>query len=249
LLALTDIDALADRRPATISGGQAQRVALARAIGRDAPLLLLDEPFSALDEEIRDSLRRELRRLCRELGRGALFVTHDLREAYLLADRLMVLVDGRVLQSGPPDEPFLRPVNRRVAVLMGFRNIFRGEVVGRAPGAVDVAFAGHRWRCASWWEPPAVGQQVDVAIRAERVALRRPAAGELTAPNIVEAQLIEDDSYGLHHLLRFRAGADGLELEVDLPARPYRVLGVAERGAWTLELAPHDLHVMPASVR
>ncbi len=248
LLALTGVEALASRRPRTISGGQAQRVALARALARETPLLLLDEPFSALDEAIRDGLRRELRRLRRDLGRGAIFVTHDLREAYLLADRLVVLVDGRVRQSGPPDEPFLRPADREVATLMGFRNVYRAEVVAHGPDSVEVDFGGRRWRAASWAgeHAPPVGAAVDVGIRAERVALRRVPASEVESPNGVSATLVEDDGYGLHHLLRFQAPGD-LSVEVDLPARPYSVLGVDAQREWTLELAPEDLHVMPAT--
>lgn len=246
LLALTGIEALAGRRPSTISGGQAQRVALARAIARERPLLLLDEPFSALDEVIRDSLRTELRRLCRDLGRGAIFVTHDLREAYLLADRMLVLVGGQVLQAGPPDDPFLRPASRAVAELMGFRNLFRGRVIALGPDSVEVDVLGRRWRCASWGSPPAVGDEVDVGIRAERVALRRASETALVATNVVYGRLVQDDAYGLNHLLRFAAEGDPpLEVQVDLPSRPYRVLGVPERDRWTLELAPRDLHVMP----
>lgn len=246
LLALTGIEVLAERRPGTISGGQAQRVALARALAREAPLLLLDEPFSALDDTIRESLRAELRRLRRDLGRGALFVTHDLREAYLLADRLVVLVDGQVLQSGPRDEAFLRPVSRSVAELMGFRNLFRGRVTALGPDSVEVDVRGRRWRCASWMTHPAVDDEVDVGIRAERVALRRASETALVATNVVSGRLVQDDAYGLNHLLRFAVEGDPpLEVQVDLPARPYRVLGVPERDTWTLELAPPDLHVMP----
>lgn len=249
LLSLTGIESLADRRPATISGGQAQRVALARAIARERPLLLLDEPFSALDEVIRESLRSELRRLCRELGRGAIFVTHDLREAYLLADRLVVMVNGRVLQSGSPEGPFLRPADRAVAELMGFRNLYRGRVLEVGPDSVTVDVAGRRWRCASWMERPEVGAAVDVGIRAERVALRRASEALLSSTNVLRGSALQDDAYGLNHLLRFRVSGEGapLEVQVDLPARPYRVLDVARQPDWLLELAPADLHVMPVT--
>jgi len=249
LLALTGLGPLAERKPATISGGQAQRVALARAIARERPLLLLDEPFSALDEVIRESLRSELRRLCRELGRGAVFVTHDLREAYLLADRLVVMVNGCVLQSGPPDGPFLRPAGRAVAELMGFRNLYRGRVLEVGPDAVTVDIAGRRWRCASWADRPVMGAAVDVGIRAERVALRRASEALLSSTNVERGTVVQDDAYGLNHLLRFRVAGEGapLDVQVDLPARPYRVLEVGRRPDWLLELAPGDLHVMPVT--
>src|SRR5690606_16445414 len=110
-------------------GGQRQRVALARALAREAGLLLLDEPFSALDESLREGLRRELLRLRRELGLTIVFVTHDLREAHLLADRLAVFDEGRLLQFGPRETVFRRPDSRRVAELTGFANILPATVV------------------------------------------------------------------------------------------------------------------------
>ena len=92
-------------------------MALARALARGAKLLLLDEPFSALDESLRSDLRRELVRLRAEMGLSILFVTHDLREAHLLADRIAVFDDGRVLQVDTRDAVFRRPANRRVGRL------------------------------------------------------------------------------------------------------------------------------------
>jgi ABC-type Fe3+/spermidine/putrescine transport system ATPase subunit len=129
LLQLLGITELARRRPHQISGGQAQRVALARALAPKPKLLLLDEPFSALDAAIRINLRRELARLKRELDLTIVFVTHDLREAYNLADRIAVFDAGRVLQTGTLDDLFNRPISARVATLMEVRNIWRGRVI------------------------------------------------------------------------------------------------------------------------
>ena len=129
---LLSIGGLGGRRPHELSGGQQQRVALARALVRRADVLLLDEPFSALDEALRADLRAELLRLRRELRLAIVFVTHDLREAHLLADRVAVLDGGRVLQFAPRDEVFRRPASRRVAELAGFANIFGAEVRGGA---------------------------------------------------------------------------------------------------------------------
>ena len=113
LLDLLDLSGFEERRPGTLSGGQRQRVALARAIARDAPLLLLDEPFSALDDSLRTSMRKELLRLRSELGLTILFVTHDLREAHFLADRVAVFDGGGLLQIGTRDEIFKRPNSAR----------------------------------------------------------------------------------------------------------------------------------------
>jgi osmoprotectant transport system ATP-binding protein len=108
-----------ERRPAELSGGQAQRVGLARALAAAPELLLLDEPFAALDPPTRDRLQQAFLRLCRELGLTVLFVTHDMVEALLLADRIAVLEQGRLVQVGPPAELLAHPAHERVAELMG----------------------------------------------------------------------------------------------------------------------------------
>ena len=132
---------LLDRRPARISGGQAQRVALARALVRQPRVLLLDEPFAAVDSSIRRTLRRELRQLAQRLDLSVVMVTHDLTEAYNVGDRLAVIDHGRVLQAGPRDEVFHRPATARAAELLGVQNIVPGRIVGGDRDHVHVATA------------------------------------------------------------------------------------------------------------
>ena len=116
-------------RPAELSGGQQQRVAIARALARDPAILLLDEPFSAVDRATRETLYLELAELKRQLAIPAIMVTHDLNEALLLADYMTLLAQGRTLQSGPPREVMARPLDESVAQQMGIRNIFDGEIL------------------------------------------------------------------------------------------------------------------------
>ena len=123
---------LGNRRPAQLSGGQQQRVAVARALARNPRILLLDEPFSAVDQVTRQRLYRELADLRQTLAMPVLFVTHDLREAMMLADRMTVIHRGRSLQTGPPMELVRRPADVTVARLLGHRNIFHG-VAARDP--------------------------------------------------------------------------------------------------------------------
>ena len=120
------------RRPAQLSGGQQQRVAVARALAREPRLLLLDEPFSAVDQMNRQSLYQLLADLRRELTIPILLVTHDLHEASLLADRLVVMDAGQVLQQGPPAAIHRSPRNARVADLVGIHNRFQGQWIGPA---------------------------------------------------------------------------------------------------------------------
>ena len=135
------LSGLQDRLPDTLSLGQRQRVALARAFSRPAPLLLLDEPFSALDAPLRAGLRRALRALQAEIEATTVLVTHDPEEAFLLADELLILDHGRVLQAGPVDTVFARPASEAVARLLGADNMAHGVM---AAGNLIDAGAGLR---------------------------------------------------------------------------------------------------------
>jgi molybdopterin-binding protein len=127
------IGGLLDRRPCSLSGGEQQRVALARALATRPRLLLLDEPLSALDTTMRMHVRRELKRINRELGVAVLHITHDPEEALALADTMGVLLGNRIQQIGTPEDLFRRPSNPRVAAFLGIRNIF---AVSRVDGCV-----------------------------------------------------------------------------------------------------------------
>jgi ABC-type Fe3+/spermidine/putrescine transport system ATPase subunit len=148
------LDGLLDRRPEQLSGGQRQRVSLARALATDPRVVLLDEPFSALDAPVRAELRRELRRLQRDVNLSTILVTHDPEEAAMLADEIVVVSDGQVLQSGRCRDVYQRPASAEIGRLLGIENLFAGAtgaegalIVGgdRAPdlprGSVPVGLA------------------------------------------------------------------------------------------------------------
>jgi sulfate/thiosulfate transport system ATP-binding protein len=129
LLQLVELEGLGGRRPSQLSGGQRQRVALARALAVEPRVLLLDEPFGALDATVRKSLRRELRRIHAATGVTTLFVTHDQDEALELADRVAVLNHGRIEQVGTPSEVYAHPASAFVAGFVGEASRFEGEVI------------------------------------------------------------------------------------------------------------------------
>lgn len=244
LLSLLELQGFEDRKPRTLSGGQQQRVALARALARNASVLLLDEPFSALDEFLREGMRRELLRLRAELGLTIIFVTHDLREAHLLADRIAVFDEGHVLQFGTRDEIFRRPRSRRVAQLTGVENLLSGRLVGGAGNELRIECDGMQFDVATPADVTFADQsEVDICIRAERVNLRRHDATEGIA-NTYRARVVREFAYGNTHTLELEPLGPGPALRVELAARPYEVLGVAAQKVWTVELPADDLHVM-----
>jgi putative spermidine/putrescine transport system ATP-binding protein len=127
-LDMVELGGLAERLPKQLSGGQQQRVALARATVFQPRLLLLDEPFGALDRKLREQMQIELRHLQRRLGLTTLFITHDQEEALVMSDRIAVMDKGRVLQVGPPNEIYEAPANPFIADFIGESNIFAGVV-------------------------------------------------------------------------------------------------------------------------
>lgn len=128
-LALVQMTDRADYRSPQLSGGQQQRVALARALVIRPRCLLLDEPLSNLDAKLRLEMREEIRRICKQAGLTAIYVTHDQKEALAMADRLAVMHEGRIAQAGPPREVYERPVNRFVAGFIGETNFIDGRAV------------------------------------------------------------------------------------------------------------------------
>ena len=153
LLRLVQLDWLAARYPSQLSGGQRQRVALARALAVEPKVLLLDEPFGSLDAKVRKELRRWLRRLHDELHVTSVFVTHDQEEALEVADRVVVMNEGRVEQVGTPDQVYHHPANPFVYNFLGNVNLFKGESKGaRCISAI------WRWsslsRCGRMPKPP-----------------------------------------------------------------------------------------------
>jgi iron(III) transport system ATP-binding protein len=227
-----------------LSGGEQQRVALARALVIRPRCLLLDEPLSNLDAKLRQSMREEIRRLCKSAGLTTIYVTHDQKEALAIADRIAVMQAGRILQIGTPTEVYRRPRSRAVATFIGETNVFRGRVtgvdadgirvespIGALVAAPDQAFA------------PAAGGEVWVSIRPE--CLR--ASASPTAPNFlrVEAGLGQGEEGSLYlgeiAERRLRIGDLRLtrtELNPTVAATATAVAAV--------EVAPEDVVLLPA---
>lgn len=187
LVAATGIGALLGRSPATLSGGERQRVGLVRALASQPRLVLLDEPFAALNE----SLRREhwwlLRELQREWRLTVLLITHDLAEAYSLADHVTVLLDGRVVQQGEVADVYGRPAAPEVARFLGVETLQPGRVLRVHDGLATVEVGSALLTAVA---PPDLSGRVLVSIRGEEVALERHDGGTGSARNRLAARVV-----------------------------------------------------------
>src|SRR5215208_353678 len=198
LLDLGGMAGLGGRRANQLSGGQQQRVALARALAYEPEVLLLDEPFGALDAKIRVDLRRTLRVIQREIGMTTIFVTHDQEEAFELADRLGVMNVGRLLEVGPPDELYLHPQTEFVATFLGTANL----LVGRA-SADGVRIGALHFPLTTIARPGNDDRPVQVLFRPEDVALAA-SEHELAGPALGLAKVEQQTFVGSFERLRLR---------------------------------------------
>lgn len=186
------------KRPSGLSGGQQQRVALARALAYDPPVLLLDEPFSALDKNLRAQMQDEVRRLHRDLGTTFVFVTHDQSEALALSSRVAIFDHGKLQQIAPPTEIYERPANRFVAEFLGSINIFPITDITTDASGTRARFEGQTLRMA-----PGLGAATaSFALRPEYMSLHLapPAQGG----NAVQAALVDLTYLGAETLLALR---------------------------------------------
>ena len=169
-LAMMGLDSYADRAPAQLSGGQQQRVALARAMVIRPQVMLFDEPLSNLDAALRDQMRFEIRRIQRELGTTAVYVTHDQSEAMAMSDRVVVLNQGRVEQIGTPAEIYRRPASRFVAGFVGRANFLPAQGAEWDQGRAGVVVLGRQRRVAAHPEA-ASAPAVELLVRPESLQL------------------------------------------------------------------------------
>ena len=249
------LEGLERRLPSELSGGQQQRVALARALVTEPHLLLLDEPFSALDSPIRSRLHGELLQLLRGLSITTLMVTHNLAEAYALSTTMAVYEAGRILQIGPRDDVLRRPTSRTVARFTATKNLFRGEVIASSQDHLEIRAGRLLVRT-----PPAPyepGEVVDFCIRPEEVMLVRPGvkAGSAVEENQFSGEVVGEVAHGTGFTLYLKLEGDPLglgrdyDLHIDIPAHVYYRLGMDSKKVWTVSLKKEAVHVIGRAAR
>lgn len=246
MLDLFGLYGLAHRRPNELSGGQQQRVALARALAIHPRLLLLDEPFAALDTPLRASLRQEVLQLAERLNLTILLVSHDLTDAFTLGQHVIVYEGGRVIQQGAREDVFFRPANRRVAELVGTRNFLPAIVEKREEDTLWVCWGGRQIAA-----PPAqfaAGTSVYLCIRPTQILIVRPDqltrhARDNILPGVIVNQTMQAETYTLQ--VRMQEGVEPAEVEILLPAYVYHRLSLDRGKEIFVALRQQDLHVFP----
>ena len=202
----------ADGKPNELSGGQQQRIALARALVIRPLCLLLDEPLSNLDAKLRLEMRAEIRRICKEAGLTAIYVTHDQKEALSIADRLAILESGAIRQCGRPQDVYLRPNSRFVAGFIGETNLVDGVVRNATAGKLVVRTAfGDVTSTALTDESPANGTAVTLSLRPEVIRLGTPPAGTV---NVFDGEIHDTNYLGEIAQHQVRLGPSGTEFKV-----------------------------------
>jgi putative spermidine/putrescine transport system ATP-binding protein len=223
ILGLVELDRLADRLPRELSGGQQQRTALARALVFDPRVLLMDEPLAALDRRLRERMQSEIKSIQRALGITVLYITHDQQEAMLLADKLVVMNQGRIEQQGAPLNVYHRPRTRFVTEFLGDSNVLDAVVTAVGDGT-GVARVGPEALVEFDLGEDVIGpsDQVSLAVRPEKISFLAP--GDHT-DNRVGASIVESVDVGVTR--RYRAvlvdtNISMLVLEQGLSSRPFR---------------------------
>jgi molybdate transport system ATP-binding protein len=245
LLNMLQLQGLEKRYPRQLSGGQQQRVAFARAIAPGPDILLLDEPFSALDAGIRADLRRNLASLSRDLRLPVVFITHDLEEAYMLAGTIAVYDRGRVLQSGTREEIFYLPTSKAAARLVGIRNFLEGMVLetGNRTVRVKTGLLELVAQLPPTGTLPVPGSKVTVCIRPERISLAR---GETQVQNCLKGYIMGEVARGTLYTIMFKpleSGPGVPDLEIEIAAPLYESLKQGS-GGWVASFEPAYAHLI-----
>jgi tungstate transport system ATP-binding protein len=202
MLDLFGISHLADRGAKALSGGEAQRVNLARALAVRPEILLMDEPFSSLDAPTRESFVSDLERIIRGRGLTVIFATHDRNEAIRLADEIIVMNEGNIVQSGTPAEITRSPADEFVAFFVGTETILTGTIVGAAGGVCTVSVNGAMVEMPGETEP---GRSVTFCIHPENIIFSLNVS-ETSARNSFRGKVVKTVSQGLFHKVYFDCG-------------------------------------------
>ena len=233
----------AERNIETLSGGQRQRVALARSLVTEPRLLLLDEPLSALDAHLVIRMQSVLTKLQRELGITFVYVTHSQSEAFAMADRVVIMSNGKIAQIGLPRDIYREPANRFVAEFVGRNNIISGKVSSLSDQTIHIDSAIGQFTVEAGATVPVQHDEISFAIAADLVEISR---SKPAAQNCVTASLISEEFIGSVVTL-FLETSDGTELKVQLQERELVTLDHASGGTFYLSWQSASAHALQDS--
>ena len=239
-IAQAHLDGMENRLPRQLSGGEQQRVALARALAIEPQALLLDEPLSALDTHLHSQIERQLIDTLARFRRPALFVTHNMEEAYRIAANLVVLTKGRVAANGPKEDIFRRPPNLEVALLTGLKNFSRARAI--SADTIDAL----DWNCTLRTAHAISGQIAYAGIRAHYVEF---VEADAQAPNIFPGWLVRasETPFGITLYIRLH-NSPGAEGQHHLQAELFKERWMQWKDRpqpWGIRLAPESLLILP----
>ena len=244
------LEGLENTPPSEISGGQKQRVALARALIERPKALLLDEPFTALDSPLRFEMRKLLQEVRNEFDIPVVLVTHDFEDAYLLGNRILVYIDGKVEQVGERDDIFLKPRSIRVAQFLGLKNLFRAKIMRKDEylhrlilevDGLQFSISGDSRR-----RPVEVGREVDLHVRPDEIMILREGKSvkDSLKQNIFEGEILDIAGKERYHTVHFQTTSGNILFEISIPNYAFRNLNLSVGKIVSIALRDESLWVM-----
>ncbi|HNY13555.1 MAG TPA: ATP-binding cassette domain-containing protein [Candidatus Wallbacteria bacterium] len=248
LISFFNIGHILERFPANLSGGEKQRTALVRALVSKPALLVLDEPFSAIDQSMREDTRRMIKNINRKFSITILMVTHDIEEAYFIGDEISVMMLGKIIQSGPAFDMYNYPKDREMAKFLGVRNILAGSIQKVYEKAIDVSWpeggGNITITCGCAGSKFTAGEKIEWGIRSEAVyILRADLAAASIKPNSFDASVDAIYSRGRLHtaLVKTKCGAI---LEIDIHDTAARKLDLFSLKNLTISMNPDNIFIL-----
>jgi putative spermidine/putrescine transport system ATP-binding protein len=248
MLEIVGLSNFANRKPAMLSGGQQQRAALARALVTRPQVLLLDEPLSALDENLRVKTRGELRRLQKQFGMTFIQVTHGQDEAFALSDQIVVMDHGRIDQIGSSEDIFQTPASRFVARFVGDNNIFVGKVSGVAQEDFGCIVRLEVERVGTFFcrgQAADVGMTAACCVRSDRITLHSYPPADATAPNQLTARVVAIEFTGYVTRVSLLTETTGEEITYKVRSHDWQNHAAQEGQLVTLSWSPEDCIFLP----